>query len=228
MKNCIVLSGQYRTFDQTWEKIKEFIDCNKLDVYCHLWSTDKTEIQNVQDRLNPIKFVHDDYKNYLDIFDGIDERIRLNNPKKPNQDKLAGNASMNYGRKMAFELVEGDYDNLVYCRYDVGFKHTFIFKEIATLLTPLEESYNLISDIFAIMPFHQAKYYFLYDNYEKLHSTQFEPEFVEWLQNIKKYPDEDIKIHMEQRYCPHMMLLRNLINYYITPATFDLPVYLQR
>ena len=43
MKKCIVLSGQYRTFDKTKENIKKFIDANELDVYCHLWSMDPKE-----------------------------------------------------------------------------------------------------------------------------------------------------------------------------------------
>jgi hypothetical protein len=55
MKNCIVLSGQYRTFDQTWENIKRFIDLNQLDVYCHLWSDSKEEFDNIVDRLKPVR-----------------------------------------------------------------------------------------------------------------------------------------------------------------------------
>lgn len=44
MKKCMVISGQYRTFDKTWPKLKEFIDINQLDVYAHLWGvTDEQE-----------------------------------------------------------------------------------------------------------------------------------------------------------------------------------------
>ena len=210
MKDCIVLSGQYRSFDTTWKTIKEFIELNDLDVYCHLWSTDETEIQNVKDRLNPVKFLHEDYKVYMDVFDGIDERIRMTHPKGPNQDKLAGNASMNFGRKQAFDLVDKEYRNLVYCRYDISFNPIFKFDYIDVMLTPLEESYNLISDIFAIMPFEVAKHYFIYDEYERLHSTQFEPEFESYLRDVRLYGDENIRIHKYERYCPHMMLLRNI------------------
>jgi len=229
MKNCIVISGQYRTFDKTWENIKQFIDLNELDVYCHLWSTDETEIQNVRDRLNPIKFLHEDYKDYVDVFDGIDERIRIINPKGPNSDKLAGNASMNFGRKQAFNLVDKEYKTLVYCRYDIAFNPIFKFDNVDVLLTPLEESYNLISDIFAIMPFEFAKDYFIYDEYERLHSTPFEPEFESYLRDVRIYGEENIRIHKQERYCPHMMLLRNTyMNNIKNVGTNQLTVSLQR
>jgi hypothetical protein len=125
-------------------------------------------------------------------------------------------------------LVEDEYDSLVYCRYDIGFGSMFQFADVGVTVTPLEESYNLISDIFAIMPFKDAKHYFLYDQYERLHSTPFEPEFIEWLRNVKKYPEQDIKIHIEQRYCPHMMLMRNLIMNGVTFISENIPVRLQR
>ena len=60
MKKCIVLSGQYRTFDQTWKNIRNFIDLNLLDVYCHVWSTDQTEIDNITDRLMPKNLLAED------------------------------------------------------------------------------------------------------------------------------------------------------------------------
>lgn len=236
MKSCIVLSGQYRTFDQTWPKIKEFIDLNELDVYCHLWSTDETEIKNVTDRLNPKNIMVEDSSSYDKMFADMEKNILLTNPKTPSQiwdpsrDKISGNASMNYGRKAGLNLVPKDvYDYVVYCRYDIGFKRMFNFDgSIDRIITPLEESYNLISDIFAIIPMAMVKGYFLYDEYERLHSTDFEPEFVEWLRNIKMYPERDIQVHRYHKYCPHSSLLRNIImkgtNFYIT----DLPIYLQR
>ena len=210
MKNCIVLSGEYRTFDQTWEGIKQFIDLNDLDVYCHIWSTDPQEIENVKTRLKPKAILSNDPNNYINQFNEMEQRIRLAHTKGPNQDKLAGNASMNYSRKKAFELIEDEYDMLVYCRYDIKFNNMFQFTKLDILLTPLEESYNLISDIFAIMPFEYAKHYFIYDEYERLHSTQFEPEFEHFMRDIREYGDNNMRIHMYERYCPHMMLLRNI------------------
>ncbi len=169
MKNCIVLSGQYRTFDQTWENIKRFIDLNQLDVYCHLWSDSQDEFNNVIERLNPVRIKLENYEVHKEEFEMMERRIRTMNPKNPNQDKIAGNASMNYSRKKAFDLIDDEYDTLVYCRYDIKFGQLFDFKDVDMLITPFEESYNLISDIFAIMPFSYAKHYFLYDVYERLH-----------------------------------------------------------
>jgi hypothetical protein len=229
MKNCIVLSGQYRTFDQTWKGIKEFIDLNNLDVYCHLWTDNLEEVKNVADRLNPIKIDFSNPKNYENQFNEIEHRIRLAHTKGPNQDKLAGNASMNFSRKKAFQLIEQDYDMLVYCRYDIRFNKMFQFTKLDMMLTPLEESYNLISDIFAIMPFKDAKHYFIYDEYERLHSTQFEPEFEHHMRDVRQYGDENMRIHMNERYCPHMMLLRNIyMNGIKQVSTNQITVSLQR
>jgi hypothetical protein len=105
----------------------------------------------------------------------------------------------------------------------------FQFTKLDMMLTPLEESYNLISDIFAIMPFKDAKHYFIYDQYERLHSTQFEPEFELYLKDIRLYGDENIRIHKYERYCPHMMLLRNIyMNNIKNVATNQLTVSLHR
>jgi hypothetical protein len=229
MKNCIVLSGQYRTFDQTWKGIKEFIDLNNLDVYCHLWTDNLEEVKNVADRLEPVKIDFSNPKNYENQFNEIEHRIRLAHTKGPNQDKLAGNASMNFSRKKAFQLIEQDYDMLVYCRYDIRFNKMFQFTKLDIMLTPLEESYNLISDIFAIMPFKDAKHYFIYDEYERLHSTQFEPEFEHHMRDVRQYGDENMRIHMNERYCPHMMLLRNIyMNGIKQVSTNQITVSLQR
>lgn len=227
MKNCIVLSGQYRTFDQTRENIKNFIEINDLDVYCHLWSTDVKEVDSVVDHLKPIKYLAEDWTKYQGKFNAIERNILLKNPKPLSIDKLSGNASMNFGRKKAFELIEGEYDNIVYCRYDIGFKQLFQFSHVPVVVTPLEESYNIISDIFAILPWKDAKHYFLFDEYERLHSTPFEDKFIDALK-ARKYPDSDIKIHVDQRYCPHMLLLRNLSMNGVEFTMQNLPLHLQR
>jgi hypothetical protein len=186
------------------------------------------EVNSIVERLKPVKYLVEDPTKYVSKFHAIERNIHLKNPKPLSTDKVAGNASMNYSRKKAFELIEDEYDSLVYCRYDNGFRNIIEFAEVDVIVTPLEESYNLISDIFAIIPFKDAKHYFLFDEYERLHSTPFEPEFVDWLRNVKKYPESDIKIHMEQRYCPHMVLLRNLIMNGVTFISENIPVYLQR
>jgi hypothetical protein len=229
MKNCIVLSGQYRTFDSTWENIKDFIDINQADVYCHLWSTDENEENSVVEKLKPKKYLVEDYQKYVDVFGDIEKNILQKNPKGPNQDKLSGNASMNYSRKMAFDLVpKQEYDTLIYCRYDIGFRDLFKFNGANSIIVPLEESYNLISDIFAIMPMSMADSYFLYNDYERLHSTEWEPDFLYWLRNVKKYPEQDIQTHLKTRYCPHLMLMRNIIMNGHIFTIANLPVFIQR
>ena len=229
MKNCLVLSGQFRSFERTVGSIKQFIDNNQLDVYGHMWSTDQNEIDFVNDKLKTKNIVFQNTDLYTDTFASIEQRILQNNPKGPNQDKLAGNASMNYGRKVAYSLVPKDeYDTIIYCRYDNLVGNMLLTAVPDTILTPLEESYNLISDIFAIMPSGMADSYFLYDEYERLHSTPWEPEFINWLRNVKKYPEQDIQTHIHTRYCPHLMLMRNIImnknNFVIT----DIPVRILR
>lgn len=228
MKKCIVLSGQYRTFDKTKENIKKFIEINDLDVYCHLWSMDVKEIDDVKYSLNPRAILCEDFKKYENTFNEIESRIRSSNPKNAPNDKIAANASMNFSRKRAFDLIDKKYDILIYCRYDINFRYVFQFENVDRIFTPIEESYNLISDIFAIMPFDLAKNYFIYDQYEKLHSTQFESIFEDYLRYKKVYGEENIRIHKHDRYCPHMMLLRNLVMTNTPFATFDLPVSLQR
>lgn len=233
MKNCMVLSGQYRTFDQTWPQIKQFVEFNKLDVYCHLWS-DPDDQENlrqyheVRDKLNPRKIHQEPFSDALeDRFRGIESRIRAANPKGPNNDKLMANASMNYSRKYAFDLIKEDYDNVVYCRYDIGFRQMFMFNNIDLVLTPFEESYNLISDIFAIMPMKYAKSYFLFDRYEELNSTPYDERFLNYLRS-RNYPEHDIKTHVDNRYCPHMLLMRSLMEGDAPWRIENIPVYLQR
>ena len=228
MKKCIVLSGQYRSFDQTAENIVKFINLNELDVFCHLWTDDIDERRIVIERLRPKKYLFEKSDAHTEVFNEMETRIRRNNPKPALTDKVAGNASMNYSRKQAFNLIDEEYDTVVYCRYDIGFTDLFEFKDIDRVFTPVEESYNLISDIFAIMPMEYAKHYFLYDEYERLHSTQFEEKFENWLREEKKYGEENIRIHKYDRYCPHMMLLRNLLTNNVPVAVTNLPVFLKR
>lgn len=235
MKKCMVISGQYRTFDKTWPKLKEFIDLNELDVYAHLWSNPHVPDANlryfdeVKDRLQPKRLFEQPMQGDVVVeFDKIEERIRLANPKGPNEDRLAGNASMNYGRDAALQMVNQEYDIVVYCRYDIEIYENFLIGNVDKVITPFEQSYGLISDIFSIMPFEYAKNYFLYKAYEKLHSTPFEIEFIEFLRKEIKYPEHDIQTHLNYRYCPHMMLLRQL---FLTKTPFtinNLPVRIQR
>lgn len=213
MKNCIVLSGEYRTFDQTWQQLKTFIDINKLDVYCFLKSEDETEINNVKERLNPKKFFHGSLDEYEPQWIQIEENIRSKLPKGNPMDRIYNSIlPMHHGRKIAFDLIDEEYDNLVFCRYDIKFNQMFQFDSVDRVVTPEEQAYNIISDIFAIMPFRDAKHYFLYENIEPLLATLFEPEFEQYLKTRINYADWEVHIHKYERYCPHILLLRSLYN----------------
>jgi|APGre2960657423_1045063.scaffolds.fasta_scaffold01903_4 diadenosine tetraphosphate (Ap4A) HIT family hydrolase len=229
MKNCIVLSGHYRNFDQTGDDIKQFIEINDMDVYCHLWSDEleretSRQVNNITKKLKPVSILVEEPKDFSDI----ETYVRKINPKEHNTDRIAGTLSMQYARKKALHLIDRDYDVLVYTRYDIGFKQLFKFQNVDCLITPEEESYNIISDIFAMMPMELTKYFFLYDEVERLFSTQFEPEFENWLRNIKNYGERNTNIHMHERYCPHMMMLRHLYNNEVKQVTANIPVFIQR
>jgi len=218
MKKCIVLSGHYRTFDTTWKNIKEFIDLNDLDVYCHLWKDNDIaesdrQLKSVIDKLGVQEnhILSESSNDYRQVFLDMEKRIRENNPKANLiiNDPIANVASMHYARNAAYNLIKDEYDVLVYCRYDIIFDLVFKFENINSLLTPESECYNLMSDIFAIMPFNLAKNYFVFNDYERLLSTQFEPDFEEWLRHTHKYGEDNIRIHKHHSYNPHMMLLRH-------------------
>jgi hypothetical protein len=229
LKSCLVLGGEYRLFDTSGGSIRKFADINQLDIYCHLWSTDPKEIDNVKEVLQPKRMLAENPLHYKPIFLGIEERIKSKNPKGPNQDKLWQNASMHFSRKRAFDLVQEEYEFCYFSRYDVLLGEFKIKGNVVGVITPKEQSYNLISDIFAVFPFSVAQHYFLYDVYEKLHSTPFEESFVKYLKNvIYSGDDESFKIHMEQRYCPHVVLLRNLFLHSVPCVLLDIPVFLLR
>lgn len=225
----MVISGQFRTFRDTVNKMKQFIDVSKLDVYAFLWSDDVEEKRFVLNELKPVDYRFEKYSAHKEIFEEMEKRIRSTNSKNAPNDKVAANASMNYGRKQAYDLIKESYDNIFYCRYDLDILPNWtVVQQPDAILTPFEESYNLISDIFAIIPTQFAQHYFLYDEYERLHSTQFEPEFEDWLRNEKQYGEENIRIHKYERYCPHMMLLRNLWNNKVPVKMIDLNVSIKR
>jgi hypothetical protein len=231
MKDCILFSGHFRTFEKTKQNIKAFIEENNMDVYCHLWVVNKEEVDIIENELKPVKMSYGYTKEFENSFMHLQERINQKNPKPNNTDNLASQASNHFSRYQAYNLVNknADYKNLVYCRYDMGFSQVFNYKNVDSIVTPMAESYNIISDIFSIMPFEYASAYFLYNNFEYLHSTTFEPKFLDYLRDTHKYPENDIQIHINNRFCPHMLLLRNLFLKNVpTSQPIDLPLYLQR
>ena len=82
MKNCIVLSGQYRTFEKTKKNLKHFIDVNEMDVFCHLWSTNHEEYVDIVETLKPKSIIVEDTAKYADEFRLIQERAFAANPKQ--------------------------------------------------------------------------------------------------------------------------------------------------
>lgn len=213
MKNCIVLSGEYRTFDVTWEQIKKLIDINELDVYCFLKSDNEEEINNVIQRLNPKKIVTGTLQEHEEEWIRIENSIRTKLPKGNPMDRIYNSIlPMHYGRKLAFDLIDEEYDTLVFCRYDTMINTLFKFESIDKIVTPVEQAYGIISDILVLMPFKDAKNFFLYDNIESLLATIFEPEFEQHLKTRINYADWEVNIHKHERYCPHIMMLRNLYN----------------
>lgn len=228
MKNALIISGEYRTFDMTKESIQKFVLENDLDVYAHLWSTNPEESYDVIQSLKPKRILVEDPFFIYDVFKGNEILIKSKRLKVRNKDRLAGMSSMHYGRKKAYELIDRMYDNLVYTRYDLQFTNTFSIPNAENIITPIAESWGVISDIFAIIPLKYANEFFLYDKIVNLQSTPFEEKFINFLINDFKYPKKDIDIHNYDRYCPHMMLLRNFVINDIPFEIKNLPVLLQR
>jgi hypothetical protein len=230
MKNCIIFSGQYRTFGKTKENIKQFIALNDLDVYCHLWSTNQEEIDDVCETIQPTFSLVEDPEYYKEYFKSIESSIRFSNPKPSKLDVLCDHASMNYSRKKAFELVNKEYDYFVYCRYDIDFLSSFKFEidgDPNLLWVPFSESYGIISDIFCVSPFRFAKHYFLFDQFQKLHSSDFEENFIKFIKE-RKYKTKDINTQRKKRYCPHFLLLRNLYANDVSFSFCNFPVRLKK
>ncbi|MFM2009853.1 MAG: hypothetical protein RLZZ479_243 [Bacteroidota bacterium] len=223
MKNCLILAGEFRTFEKTADTIVNFINANNLDVYCHLWSNNEKEYQKIVDTLKP-KQIKCKNLNDNSEFLNIEARIKKKFLKGPNSDKLWQNASMHYGRKEAYNLVPKDtYDNIIFSRYDLAFLTNFtINQSLNSVKTSVAESWGLISDVFAVMPYKYAKHFFLYEEFEKLHSTPFEQEFIDFLLNDFKYGKENTRIHAHERYCPHMILIRN---FFLNKVPWELEEY---
>lgn len=228
MKNCLVLAGEFRTFEKTADSLAKFIKLHNLDVYCHLWTNDESECDKIISILNPKQIIYEQPDNLE--FLNIERRIKKKNLKGPNSDKLWQNASMHYGRKKAFDLVPKDtYDHVVFTRYDLAILAPFEIDWNPNLLTTsYAESWGLISDVFAVMPYKFGKYFFLYEEFEQLHSTPFEDEFVDFLLKDFNYGKENTRIHRHERYCPHMILIRNFFLNKIPWKLSEYPVALIR
>lgn len=228
MKQALVLSGEYRTFAQTGANLKKFADLNNMDVYFHMWSTKDQEIQHVYETLQPKGAGVDNPEIWLPLFYDVERRIKTKNPKNlRHNDKVAQNASMHWSRTRAYSFIQEPYDQITYARLDL-FIEPFEINKTEVLITPSAEAWGVVSDIFSILPSKAAPAYFLYNNYEAIHSRPFEPAFATYLKDRLGYDDMTVSIHAGERYCPHILLLRSLWLNGIEWEEQNLPVKLQR
>jgi hypothetical protein len=105
MKDCILFSGHFRTFEKTKQNIKAFIEENNMDVYCHLWVVNKEEVDIIENELKPVKMSYGYTKEFENSFMHLQERINQKNPKPNNTDNLASQASNHFSRYQAYNLV---------------------------------------------------------------------------------------------------------------------------
>jgi hypothetical protein len=230
------MAGHVRTFKDIAEDLTHFIRFNELDVYLYIWDEgNQDEIDFVVKTLKPVKWKAENNETYLPQFLEAEQRIATKNPKELiNPDKNFATLSMHYARRKAFELIEKEYDNVVFSRFDThmnAFRVRAIVSEFPDMvITPTNEQYGMVSDIFAIVPWKYADSYFFYPRAEDILSRRFNKKTKEWL-SVKFYwenAQRDIRLHDENRYCPHMLCMRNFFETNTPYIVIDLPVFLRR
>jgi hypothetical protein len=230
------MAGHVRTFKSIAEELTHFIRFNELDVYLYIWDEgNQDEIDFVVKTLKPIKWKAEKNEIYLPEFLEAEQRIVTKNPKELiTPDKNFATLSMHFARRKAFELIEKEYDNVVFSRFDTHM-NAFRIKAIVSefpdaVVTPTNEQYGMVSDIFAIVPWKYADNYFFYPRAEDILSRRFNKKMKEWL-SVKFYwenAQRDIRLHDENRYCPHMLCMRNFFETNTPYTVVDLPVFLRR
>jgi hypothetical protein len=236
MANALVISGHLRTFRNICEELKHFISLNELDVYMYVWDEGNQEdIDYAVKYLNPVKWAAERNEIYAQEFLDAESRISEKNPKDlitPDRNHVT--LSMHFARRKAFELIDKEYDNVVFTRFDT---HLYPFKVrnmVETypdvVVTPTNEQYGMVSDIFAIIPWKYANNYFFYPRAEKILSTRFSKKYKEWLSEKFWWENgqRDMKLHDENRYCPHMLCMRNYFETDTPYIVVDLPVMIKR
>jgi hypothetical protein len=236
VSNALVMAGHVRTFKSIAEELTHFIRFNELDVYLYIWDEgNQDEIDFVVKTLKPIKWKAEKNEIYLPEFLEAEQRIVTKNPKELiTPDKNFATLSMHFARRKAFELIEKEYDNVVFSRFDTHM-NAFRIKAIVSefpdaVVTPTNEQYGMVSDIFAIVPWKYADNYFFYPRAEDILSRRFNKKMKEWL-SVKFYwenAQRDIRLHDENRYCPHMLCMRNFFETNTPYTVVDLPVFLRR
>jgi hypothetical protein len=98
------------------------------------------------------------------------------------------------------------------------------------VITPTNEQYGMVSDIFAIIPWQNREGYFFYNRAEDILNRRFDKKTKEWLTEKFFWPtgQRDIVLHDENRYCPHLLCMRNYFESNTPYLVIDLPVYIKR
>lgn len=236
MANALVISGHLRTFKNIVDDLVNFINTNSLDVYMYIWSEkNQDEIQSAVDRLNPVKWKAEPNEIYAKGFFDAEARIEQINPKQlitPDRNHVT--LSMHFARRQAFNLIEKEYDNVVFTRFDTSlfpFQITEVIeKHPDVVITPTNEQYGMVSDIFAIIPWQYADSYFFFDRAEDILSRKFSDEYKVWLREKFWWEngERDMRLHDENRYCPHQLCMRNYFESNTPYIVMDLPVYIKR
>jgi len=236
MANALVISGHLRTFRNIVDDLINFINTNNLDVYMYIWNeNNQDEIQFVVDRLNPVKWKAEPNEIYAKGFFDAEARIEQINPKQlitPDRNHVT--LSMHFARRQAFNLIEKEYDNVVFTRFDTNlfpFQITEVIeKHPDVVITPTNEQYGMVSDIFAIIPWQYADNYFFFDRAEDILSRRFSDEYKVWLREKFWWEngERDMRLHDENRYCPHQLCMRNYFETNTPYIVMDLPVYIKR
>jgi len=236
MANALVISGHLRTFKNIVDDLVNFINTNSLDVYMYIWSEkNQDEIQSAVDRLNPVKWKAEPNEIYAKGFFDAEARIEQINPKQlitPDRNHVT--LSMHFARRQAFNLIEKEYDNVVFTRFDTNlfpFQITEVIeKHPDVVITPTNEQYGMVSDIFAIIPWQYADSYFFFDRAEDILSRKFSDEYKVWLREKFWWEngERDMRLHDENRYCPHQLCMRNYFESNTPYIVMDLPVYIKR
>jgi hypothetical protein len=236
MANALVMSGHLRTFKDIAEEVKHFVSLNELDVYLYIWDEgNQDDIDYVVKTLQPVKWLAEKNELYAQEFLDAEDRIAKKNPKELiTPDRNYVTLSMHFARRKAYELIEKEYDNIVYSRFDTRLTTFKIRPLIAqykdAVITPTNEQYGMVSDIFAIIPWQNREGYFFYNRAEDILNRRFDKKTKEWLTEKFFWPtgQRDIVLHDENRYCPHLLCMRNYFESNTPYLVIDLPVYIKR
>lgn len=236
MANALVISGHLRTFRDIADELVDFVSKNKLDVFMYVWDeNNQEEIDYAVEKLKPVKWLAEKNELYAQQFLDAEHRISTVNPKQlitPDRNHVT--LSMHFARRKAFELIDKEYDNIVFTRFDTHLVPFDVYDLVKnhpdTVITPSNEQYGMVSDIFAVIPWKYAEGYFFYHRAEDILNRRFSPEYKVWLKEKFWWEngERDMRLHDENRYCPHQLCMRNYFESNTPYIVMDLPVYIKR